>query len=198
MDLKDRKPRGPLVEAAVKEPSAATTGPGAARDADVPAIVALMNRAFRVGGSGAGWTTEADSIEGSRTTEDMLRQDMASNPDATMLVWRRPSDDSLLGCVWLEPEGDSVWYLGSLTVDPREQNGGLGRKLLAAAENWISERGGQEIRMTVVHVRNTLIAWYERRGYTLTSETKPFPYGDDRFGVPKRDDLHFVVLYKRL
>ncbi len=173
------------------------TGPIAARDADVPAIVALMNRAYRGGGSEAGWTTEADAIEGTRTTEAMLREDMASNPDATMLVWRRP-DDSLLGCVWLEPERDGVWYLGSLTVDTREQNGGHGRKLLAAAENWISERGGNEIKMTVVNVRDALIAWYERRGYTLTGETKPFPYGDDRFGVPRRDDLHFVVLHKRL
>jgi GNAT superfamily N-acetyltransferase len=128
----------------------------------------------------------------------MLRQDIAANRDAALLIWRRPADAALLGCVWVEPEGDGVWYLGSLTIDPREQNSGLGGKLLAAAEGWVRERGGSEIKMTVVHVRDTLIEWYVRRGYAPTGETKPFPYGDDRFGIPTRDDLHFVVLAKRL
>ena len=52
--------------------------------------------------------------------------------------------------------------------------------------------------MTVINVRDTLIAWYVRRGYALTGETEPFPYGDNRFGIPRRDDLHSVVLRKRL
>jgi GNAT superfamily N-acetyltransferase len=114
-----------------------------------------------------------------------------------MLVWRRPSGD-LIGCVWLEAEGGGVWYLGSLSIDPRAQNGGLGRKLLAAAEDWVRERGGREVRMTVVNLRETLIAWYVRRGYALTGEAEPFPYEDARFGTPKRAGLHFVVLRKRL
>jgi hypothetical protein len=67
---------------------------------------------------------------------------------------------------------------------------------LKAAEGFAKERSAHRIRMTVVHVRKTLIAWYERRGYALTGETKPFPYGDERFGRPLRDDLHFVVLEK--
>ena len=52
--------------------------------------------------------------------------------------------------------------------------------------------------MTVVQLRAELIAWYERRGYRPTGETRPFPYGDERFGTPRRDDLQFVVLHKRL
>jgi hypothetical protein len=52
--------------------------------------------------------------------------------------------------------------------------------------------------MTVVHLRDALIAWYERRGYILTGEVEPFPYGDERFGRPLRDDLHFVVLEKEI
>jgi hypothetical protein len=43
-----------------------------------------------------------------------------------------------------------------------------------------------------------LIAWYVRRGYRLTGETEPFPYGDNRFGTPLRDDLSFVVLQRDL
>ena len=48
----------------------------------------------------------------------------------------------------------------------------------------------------LVKLRETLIAWYERRGYRQTGETRPFPYGDHRFGRPTRDDLAFVVLQK--
>jgi hypothetical protein len=47
-------------------------------------------------------------------------------------------------------------------------------------------------------VRDALIAWYLRRGYHKTGETEPFPYGDDRFGAPLRDDLSFLVLDKDL
>ena len=102
------------------------------------------------------------------------------------------------GCVFLEPVLGGVWYLGSLTVEPRLQAQGLGRQLLHAAEQWVAQQGARTIRMKVIHVRDTLIAWYLRRGYLLTGETHPFPYGDDRFGIPLRDDLTFVVLEKRL
>jgi hypothetical protein len=98
----------------------------AAKDADVPVVAALMNMAFRGGGSDAGWTTEADHFQGNRTSEELLREDLAAKADAALLVWRQP-DGVLLGCVWLEPEGDDNWYLGSLTIDPRQQNRGLAR-----------------------------------------------------------------------
>jgi GNAT superfamily N-acetyltransferase len=94
------------------------------------------------------------------------------------------------------PGKDGVWGLGLLTVRPDLQNRQLGRTLLRAAEELAKERGAHRIHMTVVNVRTTLIAWYERRGYTLTGKTQPFPYGDERFGRPLRDDLHFVVLEK--
>jgi GNAT superfamily N-acetyltransferase len=168
-----------------------------ATDADVPAVVELINRAFRGKAQDESWSTQEHYIEGTRTTVDMLREEMAAHPGARMLIWRR-LDDSLLGCVWMKPEENSVWYLGSLSIDPREQNGGLGQKLLAAAEEWARSRGAREIRMTVVQVRAALLAWYARRGYAPTGETRPFPYGDDRYGRPTRDDLHFVELSKRL
>ncbi|HEY4046802.1 MAG TPA: GNAT family N-acetyltransferase, partial [Acidobacteriaceae bacterium] len=88
------------------------------------------------------------------------------------------------------------WYLGLLTVRPDLQDRQMGRSLLATAEGFARERGARRIRMSVVNVRTTLIAWYERRGYLLTGETQPFPYDDERFGRPLRDDLHFVLLEK--
>jgi ribosomal protein S18 acetylase RimI-like enzyme len=165
-------------------------------DGDVPAIAALMNRAYRGSGSPAGWSTEEPYLSGSRTTSDVLRADLLAKPKALLLKWVEPPSNEFSGCVWLEPLGDHTWYLGSLAIDPNRQNSGLGRTLLAAAEDWVRDHGGTRIRMTVVNVRDKLIAWYLRRGYQLTGEMEPFPYGDDRFGRPLRDDLSFVVLEK--
>jgi GNAT superfamily N-acetyltransferase len=168
-----------------------------AKTGEVSVITALINLAHRGAGLDAGWTTEAELFQGNRTSEELLQENIDANVNAALLVWRLP-DGALLGCVWLEPEDDHIWYLGSLSIEPHHQDRGLGRKLLAAAEDWVRERGGRGIRMTVVNVRDTLLSWYLRRGYVLTAATEPFPYGDNRFGIPKRDDLHFVVLRKNL
>lgn len=167
-------------------------------DDDVPAVVALINRAYRGPGSTSAWTTEVGYISGDRTTEPLLRKELAAKPDASLLKWEDARTGLPRGCVWLEPVGDDVWYLGSLTIDPEQQNSGFGRTLLSTAEQWVREHGGKRVRMTVVNVRDSLIAWYLRRGYHRTGETEPFPYSDDRFGTPLRDDLSFVVLEKDL
>ena len=168
------------------------------KDDDVPAVAALMNRAYRGAGGTRGWAVETDYLAGDRTTSEALRADLAAAPAATLLKWVDGSANSFSGCVWLEPLGGDAWYLGSFAIDPDRQNGGLGRAMLAAAEDWVRQRGGQRMRMTVVNLRCALIAWYLRRGYRKTGETEPFPYGDDRFGAPLRDDLSFVVLEKDL
>jgi len=167
-------------------------------DADIPGIVSLLNRAYRGAGAAVGWNSEAGYIAGDRTTEPLLRTDLRTRPEAILLRWVDPANHQLSGCVWLEPLGQGQWYMGSLATDPERQNTGAGRALLGAAEQFVSERGGDRVRITVVNVRDTLIAWYERRGYRLSGETEPFPYDDDRFGTPLRDDLAFVVMEKVL
>jgi ribosomal protein S18 acetylase RimI-like enzyme len=167
-------------------------------EADYVAIIALVNEAFRGTGVVASWNSEGDFIAGQRLTESLLKADLAAKPDAQLLTYRDDTNGALLGTVWLEPKEDGVWYLGLLTVRPDLQNKHLGRTLLAAAEEFAKERGARRIRMSVVNLREALIAWYERRGYILTGETQPFPYDDERFGRPLRDDLHFVLLEKCL
>ncbi|HTB96739.1 MAG TPA: GNAT family N-acetyltransferase [Terracidiphilus sp.] len=169
-----------------------------ATEADYPEIIDLVNVAFRGTGPVASWNVEAGVLEGQRINDSLLREDLASHPGAHLLIDRDPEDESLLGCVLLAPEAEGAWYLGTLAVKPALQKMQLGRTLLAAAEDFAKERGAVRIEMTVLWLRESLIAWYQRRGYTLTGATKPFPYGDDRFGKPLRDDLYFVVLEKFL
>ncbi len=159
-------------------------------------VVTLLNRAYRSGGEDAGWTTEAGLLDGDRISEQTLREELASKPQATLLVWKTAR--GIEGCVWVEPQEDDVWYLGSLAISPSQQNAQYGRRLLDAAEQWCRARGGKRILMTVLQVRDTLVAWYLRRGYRRTGETEPFPVDDTRFGTPTRPGLLFEVLVKPL
>ncbi len=167
-------------------------------EADIPAVVELANRAYRGSGPSAGWNSEAGLIEGPRLTGAVLRQDLATKPQAHLLTFRDDPSGPLLGTVWLEPASAATWYLGLLTVCPDLQNRQLGRALLSAAEDFAKARGAQCISMSVINVRDTLISWYQRRGYRHTGETQPFPYGSERVGKPLRDDLHFVILERSL
>jgi predicted N-acetyltransferase YhbS len=166
-----------------------------ATEADFPEIVAVTNRAYREQNGQASWKVE-ELVARQRIDESLLRDDMAQ-PGAQLLVWRNEAGEHV-GHVRLDEGADGVWFLAMLTVRPDRQDGGLGRALLTAAEDFARARGGRRISMTVVHQRRELIAWYERRGYRATGKTKPFPYEDTRFGTPTRDDLFFDVLEKAL
>jgi GNAT superfamily N-acetyltransferase len=169
-----------------------------AAPSDLPAVAELVNAAYRGGDAAQSWTHEADYIDGLRTWPEALAQDLVASPDAVLLVLRDEPDAEVQGCVWLEPAGGDAWYLGLLSVRPELQDRKLGRRLLKDAEAWAAARGARRMRLTVVNVRDTLIAWYQRQGYALTGETQPFPYHDQRFGRPRREDLEFVVLEKPL
>ncbi len=162
---------------------------------DLPALHALIESAYRGDSARAGWSHEADLLEGQRTDLAALEA-MLAEPAQHLLVFR--DNELLRACVALTDKGDARAYLGMLTVDPERQATGLGRLILAAAEDHAAAFGAARIEMTVIAQRDELIAWYERRGYALTGEQRPFPHGDPRFGLPRRDDLIFLVLEKTL
>jgi ribosomal protein S18 acetylase RimI-like enzyme len=170
-----------------------------AAKSDYPEIFELVNAAYRGTGddSARSWNQEIGILEGTRTDESLLQEE-ASAPGAHLLIHRDPEDKSILGTVLLVPGDDDSWYLGMFTVRPALQNRQLGRTLLSAAEDFARERGASSIQMGVLNVRETLIAWYERRGYKRTGKTEPFHYDDIRFGKALRDDLEFVILAKHL
>lgn len=165
---------------------------------DVDALVALVNSAYRGDSGRKGWTTEADLIGGQRTDRASLLEEM-SKPGAVILVAERASGETgLLACVYLEKDGEQC-YLGMLTVQVDLQREGLGRRLIAEAEKYAREAiGSKAMHLSVIHTRTELIEWYRRRGYALTGETKPFPYGQERFGVPYVEGLYFVFMKKPL
>ncbi|MFE0696920.1 GNAT family N-acetyltransferase [Streptomyces sp. YPW6] len=166
-----------------------------ANEADVPALVALIESAYRGDSSRTGWTTEADILQGQRTDEQGVR-DVVAAPASRLLAVERGGE--LVACCQLEHRGDAA-YFGMFAVRPGLQGGGLGKLIIAEAERTAKESWGvREMHMTVISVREDLIAWYERRGYRRTGSLTPFPYGDERFGIPQRDDLAFELLVKSI
>ena len=162
---------------------------------DVDAIVALVESAYRGDSSRQGWTTEAGLLDGRRTGVDDVRNCLA-RPRSRILLAER--DGELLACAQVAEE-DNAGYFGMFSVQPQLQGSGIGKRVLAEAERLVRDEWRlHSMRMTVIDVREELIAFYERRGYRRTGVLKPFPYGDVRFGIPKRDDLRFEVLEKSL
>lgn len=163
--------------------------------ADVDALVVLVTSAYRGDASRVGWTTEADLLDGNRIDPDVLREDIVRSR-SRVLVGER--DGELLACAHVAEE-NGAGYFGMFSVRPNLQGGGIGKRLLDEAERVVREEWRlPAMRMTVIDIRDELIAFYERRGYRRTGIYKPFPHGDERFGLPKRDDLRFEVLEKLL
>ncbi|RDJ00096.1 GNAT family N-acetyltransferase [Dyella solisilvae] len=163
--------------------------------ADVPAIVALVESAYRGESGLRGWTTETHLLDGQRTDADNVAG-LIGRDDSRVLLVEREGD--LAACCHIERQGQSG-YFGMFAVRPELQMAGLGRGLLAEAERIARDEWQAEaMRMSVIEQRAELIAWYQRRGYRLTGETGEFPYGQPRFGIPRRDDLRFVWMSKPL
>jgi ribosomal protein S18 acetylase RimI-like enzyme len=161
---------------------------------EVGAVVDLVHSAYRGDSSRQGWTTEAHLLEGQRTDVAAVREVIEQLGSLLLLALL---EDTLVGCCQLVHREATGAYFGMFAIRPGLQGNGLGGAVLAEAERTARAQWGvRSMRMTVIRQREGLIAWYRRRGYEPTGETEPFPYGDERFGVPLRDDLEFVVLEK--
>ena len=167
---------------------------------DVDAIVALVTSAYRGDASRQGWTTEADFLDGNRIDAEVLHHDI-ERPRSRVLLAER--DGKLFACAHIAIEhsddGLDAGYFGMFSVRPHLQGAGIGKAMLDEAERIVRDEWQMPVmRMTVIDIRDELIAFYQRRGYRRTGVFKPFPYGDARYGIPLRDDLRFEVLEKPL
>ena len=180
-----------------------------ARPEDADAIVALVESAYRGDSSRAGWTTEADLLDGQRTDREDVLQAMAA--PGSRIVLAHPAEEAsaradrslldrlLVGTVLVQRDLAGIAHIGMFAVRPTLQSRGVGSALLGEAERLAREElAAARAEMTVIEQRLDILAWYQRRGYRPTGATEPFPYGNPRFGLPRRPDLRFLVLAKAL
>jgi ribosomal protein S18 acetylase RimI-like enzyme len=167
----------------------------AATPSDVATVVALVESAYRGDVSKDGWTTEADMLDGQRVDAQGVIEIISKAHSQVLLA---EGDGELLACCHLEKQGDTC-YFGMFAVKPVLQRGGVGKQMMIEAETIARDEWKcMKMEMTVISIRDELVAWYERRGFHRTGIFRPFPYGDERFGIPKRDDLRFELLEKTL
>lgn len=164
---------------------------------DLPAVVDLVNAAFRAEGDAAGWTTESHVLGGPRATVEMLQLDVESPAGRIVLA---EQSGALVGCAHVERVRDERGYLGMFAVRPALQGAGLGSLLLAEAERIVRDEWHLPLlRMTVLNVRQELLDYYGRRGYRATGERAPFPPpGVEHLVVVRKQGLELVVLTKSL
>jgi ribosomal protein S18 acetylase RimI-like enzyme len=166
-----------------------------ARPADADTLAALIRSAYRGDTSRAGWTSEAHLVEGERISADQVRA-MISQGGSLLLV--AENNEGIVACCQLQDQGAGLAYFGTFAVSPQAQGAGLGRQVMAEAERQaVAAFAATRLEMTVLAQQDRLIAYYERRGFRRTGETRPFP-ADPRYARPLRDGLCFVVLEKAL
>ncbi len=146
-------------------------------NADIPAIVPLINVAFIV---------EKFVFDGDRISREEARSFMESGK---FLV---ASDSAgLAACAYVELR-KGRGYLGLLAVDPQRQGSGLGRKLVAAAEDYFRGEGCCAVDLRVISQRTPLPPFYRRLGYVEIG-TAPFaPFLQAK--VPG----HYIIMSKPL
>ena len=161
---------------------------------DAQAITDLVNSAYRGETSKQGWTTEADLLDGLRTTPQEIRQ-LVTGPDSFLLLCHR--DAMLVGSVHIEKQGNRA-YIGMFVVRPDIQGAGIGKYLLQEAEALASKSWAVDSYvMVVITSRHELISFYERRGYRRTGELSEFPV-NPALWTPKVDGLKMERMEKRL
>lgn len=157
--------------------------------ADLPRLHPVIERAYRGEDARAGWTHETDLLDGQRT--DMATLAAIFDDPATRLLIAL-NGETPIGCVQVSDHGGGTAYLGLLCIEPRLQAAGLGRRLIAAAEDTARATfAARRIEMTVIENRAELIAYYERRGYARTGERRDFP-------IAVQPPLFMAVLAKAL
>ncbi len=145
---------------------------------DAEAITALINVAFR---NAEGFVIDRDRIDLATVHSLKTKGEFLLGHDGDVLV----------GCVYLEPRGESA-YVGLLSIDPKRQRAGLGSFMMKAAEDHCRELGFRRIELRIVSVRQELPAFYHRCGY-VECGTEPFTPG-----LTPKVPCHFVKMSKPL
>ena len=161
---------------------------------DIPALIALLNTAYRGESSKQGWTTEADIIAGDKRTDETNLRDIMEQAGSIFLQYLN-DQSQIIGCVNLQQHGNKI-YLGMFSVYPRLQGAGIGKEMLQAADEYARHLNCSTIYMSVISVRTALINWYKRHGYEETGERKPFV--EDALTGKHLQPLEFLILERNV
>lgn len=163
---------------------------------DSQEIAALINSAYRGESSRTGWTTEADILEGLRTTTQEIAS-IIQREDAFILVGvLRDEIVATVCCERQDAYGRNIAHFGMIAVKPTLQNKGHGKTMIQAAEAMtFREWRVVGFHMAVITLREELIEFYERLGYMRSGEFKNFPE-DSALWQPKVAGLTLEYLVK--
>ncbi len=160
--------------------------------ADAAQISALVNMAYRGEVSRQGWTTEADLLDGLRTTTEQVT-DIIKNHHSIFILCLQ--DRAIVGSVCLEHQHNMV-HVGMFVVRPNLQDSGIGKQLLTYAEDYAKQHfNSNRFVMHVISQRHALIDFYQRRGYQRTGVVEDFPVNAEMW-QPKVAGLKLVQLVK--
>ncbi|MDZ4299018.1 MAG: GNAT family N-acetyltransferase [Moraxellaceae bacterium] len=161
-----------------------------ARLTDAQAVTKLVNRAYRPEAGSEGWTHESALVSGNRVDQSKVAIAIQSG---TVLVG---SDErGLIGCIQVEVV-DRVAHIGMLAVDPSIQTLGIGKLLLAHAEELAVQKFDAEVAvLVVIAARTELVEYYLRRGYSMTDEWAQYPTHAG-VGTPKKEAMLLATLRK--
>lgn len=142
-----------------------------ASEFDASEIAALVNRAYRPSLHQRGWTHETDLVSGKRTSPEQVLS--IFGPQSSILVLCQEA--MIVACVHIQ-RGESSAYIGMLATEPQWQSRGLGKNMLACAEQYAVEHfEATTFKMSVLSSRPELISFYERRGYVRTGHVESYP-----------------------
>jgi len=113
-----------------------------ARQADAPAIVALIELAYRNPDTAGAWSSEAHLLKGPRTSLSEISELIAREDTRFLLA---ETGGRLAGCCLLQglhrddhgathPGAINAAYFGMFAIDPANHGGGLGKIVIAEAE----------------------------------------------------------------
>jgi GNAT superfamily N-acetyltransferase len=168
--------------------------PAAAEDATfVRQVADLVNRVYADAERGL-WQDDAQ-----RTDEDAVTAIVRNGQLAVARL-----DGRLVGAVQIQQIGDDLGEAGMLVADPEHRNLGIGRALLAFAEDWARQRGLRRMQLELLvpqawshPVKEFLRGWYTRVGYRHVRTgrlAEAYPHLQPQLATP----CDFVILHKGL
>jgi GNAT superfamily N-acetyltransferase len=88
----------------------------------------------------------------------------------------RAEDGTPVGWIWLGPVPGSkpeaaVRWLYQITIEEVHRGKGYGRALLRAAERYVRETGGRELRLNVFRWNRIALALYDSSGYRIAEQS---------------------------